>query len=385
MANKNVVTGGIVLGSLAAIFLAGRSKASPPVQNAVTLTIVAHGQGMVTQDIPGSTFDPANDTVVTLTAHPASGYVFDGWDVNAGQPSKSMYGNPFSLTMDNNYVVDAFFEPVLATISLDVMSVAAPATFSGKPYYCTLLEWAPANIDWDLAPANAIITGWPHAPGQQSGVELKVPANTPIKVRLIHMYAQPFTGDTTVEADNFYQWGTEPADMVAAGLTGAKLGMAPGIPKTMMPAIEKTLTTGTSDAGLWMDQGGGGGGGGGGTLDSLLANNAAWQGADAAAHAEALPDVTQFYNSSPDQQKVFLAELASMNDPSNPSGWSAQYQAAVANMQSYMADEEWKGANIPGYVSDATVMDALFNIEQKLLAEGGYSQWLYDVESTLFS
>jgi PKD repeat protein len=67
-----------------------------------TLTTNTVGQGSVTLDPPGGTYN--EDTVVTLTANPSSGWQFDDW---SGDLSGST--NPTTITMNANKTVTANF------------------------------------------------------------------------------------------------------------------------------------------------------------------------------------------------------------------------------------------------------------------------------------
>jgi uncharacterized repeat protein (TIGR02543 family) len=67
-----------------------------------TLTTNTAGQGSITLDPPGGIYN--EDTVVTLTAEPASGWQFDGW---SGDLSGT--ANPTTIIMDSNKTVTATF------------------------------------------------------------------------------------------------------------------------------------------------------------------------------------------------------------------------------------------------------------------------------------
>jgi hypothetical protein len=68
-----------------------------------TLTVNTSGAGSVTLDPPGGTYDAG--TEVTLTATPAGGFVFSGWN---GDLSGS--ANPTAITMDGDKNVTVIFE-----------------------------------------------------------------------------------------------------------------------------------------------------------------------------------------------------------------------------------------------------------------------------------
>jgi hypothetical protein len=76
----------------------------------VTLTVNVVGSGTVTLDPPGGTYD--EDTVVTLTATPASGWEFTAWsgDLNSAN-------NPDTITIDSDKTVTVTFTQVGCFIS----------------------------------------------------------------------------------------------------------------------------------------------------------------------------------------------------------------------------------------------------------------------------
>jgi lysyl endopeptidase len=79
---------------------------TPPVQ--YTLTTNTVGQGSITLNPPGGTYDEG--TVVTLTAVPASGWQFDGWSGDLTGTT-----NPTTITMNSNKTVTATFSEVTVT------------------------------------------------------------------------------------------------------------------------------------------------------------------------------------------------------------------------------------------------------------------------------
>jgi len=110
----------------------------------------------------GGTTSPAPDTYtytassdVEVTAIPSSGYVFDHWELNGSNVGSA---NPYTVNMDNNYVLKAFFAsaPSPPSVSIDPMSasilvgehVTFTSTVSGgtPPYsYQWYLNGAPVS------------------------------------------------------------------------------------------------------------------------------------------------------------------------------------------------------------------------------------------------
>ena len=100
---------------------------SDPAAMTYSLTVSTVGSGTVTLD-PDKVFYDAGETV-TLTAEPATGFVFDGW---GGDLSGT--GNPVTLVMDADKVVSATFsDPAAMTYSLTVTPVGSGAVLLDPP------------------------------------------------------------------------------------------------------------------------------------------------------------------------------------------------------------------------------------------------------------
>ncbi len=85
------------------------SKISP---TKYTLTVNIVGQGSVSPD--GGTYEAG--TSVTLTASPASGWKFDGWNGDASGSS-----NPIEITMDGNKTITANFSKIKYTLTVNIV------------------------------------------------------------------------------------------------------------------------------------------------------------------------------------------------------------------------------------------------------------------------
>ena len=88
-----------------------------------TLTVNTVGQGSVTLNPPGGTYD--SGTVVTLTANPDSGWQFDNW---SGDLSGST--NPTTITMTSNKTVTANFSEVGTTGTVGYTTVYSSTSVS---------------------------------------------------------------------------------------------------------------------------------------------------------------------------------------------------------------------------------------------------------------
>jgi uncharacterized repeat protein (TIGR02543 family) len=95
---------------------------SAPPQYTLTVNIV--GQGTVSLNPPGGTYDAG--TVVTLTATPDSGWQFDGW---SGDLTGST--NPATITMNGNKTVTVTFSEVGTTGTVGYTSVFSSTSTSG--------------------------------------------------------------------------------------------------------------------------------------------------------------------------------------------------------------------------------------------------------------
>ncbi|MEM3697558.1 MAG: PKD domain-containing protein [Candidatus Bathyarchaeia archaeon] len=79
--------------------------------------------GGTTNPSPG-TYTYNAGSVVSVTAVPSSGYVFDHWELNGTNVGSA---NPYSVTMNNNYVLKAFFAlapPPPLSVSISPMSAS---------------------------------------------------------------------------------------------------------------------------------------------------------------------------------------------------------------------------------------------------------------------
>jgi uncharacterized repeat protein (TIGR02543 family) len=87
--------------------------------NAVVLSVVTNGQGIVTLDPPGNVYSPG--TMVTLTATADLGWEFAGWsgDVNPFPPDQ----NPTTVTINSNITAVATFENLTPQVTLIIDSI----------------------------------------------------------------------------------------------------------------------------------------------------------------------------------------------------------------------------------------------------------------------
>ncbi len=87
--------------------------------NAVILSVVTNGQGIVTLDPPGNIYSPG--TSVTLTAAADLGWEFTGWsgDVNPFPPNQ----NPTTVTVNSNITAVATFKNLTPQVSLTIDSI----------------------------------------------------------------------------------------------------------------------------------------------------------------------------------------------------------------------------------------------------------------------
>ncbi|MGQ9545353.1 MAG: InlB B-repeat-containing protein, partial [Candidatus Bathycorpusculaceae bacterium] len=79
--------------------------------------------GGTTNPAPG-TYTYNAGSVVSVTAIPSSGYVFDHWELNGSNVGSA---NPYAVTMNNNYVLKAFFTSAPApplSVSISPMSAS---------------------------------------------------------------------------------------------------------------------------------------------------------------------------------------------------------------------------------------------------------------------
>ncbi|MGQ9641520.1 MAG: InlB B-repeat-containing protein, partial [Candidatus Bathycorpusculaceae bacterium] len=102
----------------------GSSHTLHAVFTLITYTLkVETTTGGTTNPAPG-TYTYPNGTTVQVTAIPSSGYTFDHWELNGSSVGSA---NPYSITMDNNYVLKAFFAsapPPPLSVSISPMSAS---------------------------------------------------------------------------------------------------------------------------------------------------------------------------------------------------------------------------------------------------------------------
>jgi C1A family cysteine protease len=101
------------------------------IQNQYTLTINTSGSGTVTKSPDQATYTP--DTVVTLTANPATGWTFSEWsgDING-------VANPTTITMDSD-------KTVTATFNILTYTIAGTVTLDGTGFDGVTMNGLPGN------------------------------------------------------------------------------------------------------------------------------------------------------------------------------------------------------------------------------------------------
>src|SRR5215204_2409732 len=108
-----------------------------------TLTVTVSGQGSVSP--PGGTYQ--NNTVVSLTAAPSNGWVFERWTGSA-----SGNANPLELTMNaNKSVTSVFVQPPI--IVSHPQSVSATAG-SNVTFHVSATGTAPLSYAWQFNGSN---------------------------------------------------------------------------------------------------------------------------------------------------------------------------------------------------------------------------------------
>lgn len=132
--SKSYPAGQVVLGgnegNSGSMYSVAIVKSSGPLNWLLTVNLQGQGSGSVTSNL-GSINCPTTcgdsyvqDTVVTLTAHPANGSVFAGW--NGGSCAGT---NPCLLTMNQNHTVNATFdnEPPPPDTTLPTVNISTPS------------------------------------------------------------------------------------------------------------------------------------------------------------------------------------------------------------------------------------------------------------------
>jgi hypothetical protein len=85
-----------------------------------TLTITTTAGG-TTNPAPG-TYTYTACSMVQVTAIPNSGYVFDHWELNGSNVGSA---NPYTVHMDSNYILKAYFVPAPAPLTVSISPMSA--------------------------------------------------------------------------------------------------------------------------------------------------------------------------------------------------------------------------------------------------------------------
>ncbi|MGB9740815.1 MAG: PKD domain-containing protein, partial [Candidatus Bathyarchaeales archaeon] len=85
-----------------------------------TLTIETTTGG-TTNPTPG-TYTYAAGSTVQVTAIPSSGYIFDHWELNGSNVGSA---NPYTVNMNNNYILKAFFKTAPSPLSVSITPMSA--------------------------------------------------------------------------------------------------------------------------------------------------------------------------------------------------------------------------------------------------------------------
>jgi parallel beta-helix repeat protein len=85
-----------------------------------TLTIISTTGG-TTNPAPG-TYTHTASSMVQVTAIPNSGYIFDHWELNGSNVGSA---NPYTVHMDSNYTLKAYFAPAPAPLTVSISPTSA--------------------------------------------------------------------------------------------------------------------------------------------------------------------------------------------------------------------------------------------------------------------
>ena len=155
-------------------------------QNLFVLTVLTEGSGMVTLNPPGGAYEP--NTVVTLTAVPAAGWKFSGWEGVLIFPPD----NPVAaVTMDDHKTVKAKFENMAPKVAVTVDTLGLghvtlnPAPVDGKYFQGSLVTLtAVPQANWQFVEWLGDLSG------ATSPVQIKVDSTMHITASFASIFTQ---------------------------------------------------------------------------------------------------------------------------------------------------------------------------------------------------
>jgi parallel beta-helix repeat protein len=112
-----------------------------------TLTITTTAGG-TTSPTPGTYTYTAGSTV-QVTAIPSSGYIFDHWELNGSNVGSA---NPYTIHIDNNYILKAIFTPAPAPLTVSISPTSASILVGQQTTFTSTVSGGtpPYNYQWYL-------------------------------------------------------------------------------------------------------------------------------------------------------------------------------------------------------------------------------------------
>jgi uncharacterized repeat protein (TIGR02543 family) len=205
-----------------------------------TLTVNTSGQGTVSLNPPGGTYDEG--TVVTLTATPDTGWQFSGW---SGDLTGST--NPDTITMNSNKTVTATFTEVGTTANVGIETVGSLTTTTANrramPFTMPENGTITSVTMYHIGGSGNMILGvydGEGAPGNRIGVTATTPVSGSTGWQTINLQTPVnVNGGTTIHLAWVYE--SNPGIAYVSGSPGrwdAGVGWSGGMPATFGSATQ---------------------------------------------------------------------------------------------------------------------------------------------------
>ena len=126
---------------------------SPPTTQ-YDLTISVDGSGATVPAVGVHTYDA--DTLVPVTATPSGGWLFDHWELDSVDVGTD---NPYTVTMDDDYALTAFFTETVGDITPPTITINEPVTGDYLHSETITLDFSAGDAESGVASISATLNG----------------------------------------------------------------------------------------------------------------------------------------------------------------------------------------------------------------------------------